>query len=63
MDSILASYKNYGYGVFSCYSAFSYTENKEIKPVKYFDAMTFNDLKNYEYQKSVIKQSMQYYGY
>lgn len=57
LDSILASYKNYGYGVFSCYSAFSYTENKEIKPVKYFDALTFNDLKNYEYQKNVIKQN------
>lgn len=57
LDIILASYQNYGYGVFSCYSAFSYTENKEIKPVKYFDALSFEDLKNYEYQKSVIKQN------
>ena len=57
LDVILASYKNYGYGVFSCYSAFSYSEKKEIQPVKYFDALSFDDLKNYEYQKNVIKQN------
>lgn len=56
---ILDSYKKYGYGIFSCYSAFRYTENREIKPVKHFDALTFADLKNYEYQKNVIKQNTQ----
>jgi len=59
LDDILHSYKKYGYGVFSCYSAFKFTENKEIKPVKYFEALCFSDLKNYDYQKNVIKQNTQ----
>lgn len=59
LHDILQSYKKYGYGIFACYSAFKFTENKEIKPVKYFNALTFSDLKNYEYQKNVIKQNTQ----
>ncbi len=57
LHDILSSYKKYGYGIFSCYSAFEYTREKEIRPVKYFEALTFFDLKNYEYQKNVIKQN------
>ncbi|MCD7779593.1 MAG: ATP-binding protein [Candidatus Gastranaerophilales bacterium] len=57
LSDIINSYKKFGYGIFSCYSAFKYTEQREIKPVKYFDALTFSDLKNYEYQKSIIKQN------
>lgn len=57
IDEIISSYKYKGYGVFSCYNAFKYTQNKEILPIKHFDALTFSDLKNYEYQKSVIKQN------
>lgn len=57
IDEIISSYKYKGYGVFSCYNAFKFTQNKEIIPIKHFDALTFSDLKNYEYQKSVIKQN------
>lgn len=57
LSDILASYTNKGYGIFACYNAFKYTENKEIIPVVNFDNITFYDLKNYEYQKSVIKQN------
>lgn len=57
LDDIIASYKYKGYGIFSCYSAFKYSVDKEIIPIKHFDALTFSDLKNYEYQKSVIKQN------
>ncbi len=57
LDDILSSYKHYGYGIFSCYSAFKYNENKEIVPIKYFEALTFSDLKNYDYQKNIIKQN------
>ena len=54
-DELLESYKKYGYGIFSCYTAFKFNENKEILPIKYFDSITFSDLKNYEYQKNIIK--------
>lgn len=57
IDEIISSYKYKGYGVFSCYNAFKFTQDKEIIPIKHFDALTFSDLKNYEYQKSVIKQN------
>ncbi len=54
-DEIFNSYKKYGYGIFSCYTAFKYNEDKQILPVKYFDTISFSDLKNYEYQKNIIK--------
>lgn len=54
IDDIIKSYKHNGYGEFSCFCAFKYDENKQIIPVKYFEAMTFEQLKNYEYQKEVI---------
>ena len=57
LDEIINSYSHKGYGVFSCYSAFKYTKNNEIKPIEYFDAISFSDLKNYEYQQNVIKQN------
>ena len=57
LEEIIDSYKNKGYGVFSCYSAFKYSQNNEIKPVEYFDTISFDDLKNYEYQQNVIKQN------
>ena len=57
LDDIIKSYTTKGYGVFSCYSAFKYNEKREIIPVKYFDEITFNDLKNYEYQKDIIKKN------
>lgn len=57
LDDILSSYKQFGYGIFSCYSAFKFNENKEIIPVKYFETLTFSDLKNYDYQKNIIKQN------
>lgn len=57
LDNIINSYKNKGYGIFSCYSAFKYTQNNEIKPVEYLDVISFNDLKNYEYQQNVIKKN------
>ncbi len=57
LEDITASYKKNGYGIYSCYSAFKYTKNKEIIPVKYFDTITFNDLKNYEYQKEILKKN------
>ena len=59
INEIIKSYMSKGYGIFSCYSAFKYNENKEILPVKYFNALTFNDLKNYDYQKDVIKRNTQ----
>ncbi len=55
--NIINSYSKNGYGIFSCYSAFKYDENGNIIPVKYIDNITFNDLKNYEYQKNIIKQN------
>ena len=57
IDNLINSYKNNGYGVFSCYSAFKYTEDFDIKPVQYFDSITFDELKNYEYQQNVLKQN------
>ncbi len=57
LNDIINSYNKNGYGKFSCYSAFKFNENGEIIPVKYTDSVTFNDLKNYDYQKSVIKQN------
>ncbi len=57
LNDIIKSYSQKGYGIFSCYSAFKYLDNKEIKPVEYFDTLTFSDLKNYEYQQNIIKQN------
>lgn len=57
LDDILLSYRHKGFGIFSCYSAFQYTKEKEIIPIKNFDTLSFSDLKNYEYQKDVIKQN------
>lgn len=56
-DEIMESYKNNGFGEFSCYSAFKFTEDKKIIPVKNFNSLSFDDLKNYEYQQNVIKQN------
>lgn len=57
IHEIIKSYKQNGYGIFSCYCAFQYTQNKEITPIKYFNTMTFNELKNYQYQQEVIKNN------
>ncbi len=57
LEDLILSYENEGYGVFSCYSAFKYNENMDVKPVKYFDSITFDDLKNYEYQQTVLKNN------
>lgn len=57
IEDILSSYKKHGYGILSCYSAFKYTKEKQIIPVEYYDNITFSDLKNYDYQKQVIKQN------
>ena len=54
INDIIKSYKNNGYGKFACFNAFKFNENKEIIPVKYFESMTFERLKNYKYQKEVI---------
>lgn len=54
---IINSYKTKGYGDFACYCAFKYSKDKEIIPVKNFSALTFNDLKNYEYQQEIIKNN------
>ncbi len=54
LEEIIKSYKNNGYGIFSCYKAFKFNEQKEIIPVKNFEALNFKQLKNYEYQKRVI---------
>lgn len=54
IEDIIQSYNKRGWGEFVNYSAFNYTEKKEINPVKYFEAMTFSQLKNYEYQKEVL---------
>ena len=59
LTDIISSYKNKGYGVFSCYTAFKFTDKKEILPVPHFNAMTFEQLKNYDYQKDVIKRNTQ----
>ena len=55
--NIIDSYKKSGYGDFACYSAFKFTQDKEIAPVKHFSAMTFDELKNYEYQQEIIKNN------
>lgn len=57
LEEVISSYSKYGYGIFSCYSAFKYNENKEIKPVEHFDTITFSELKNYEYQQGILKQN------
>jgi len=57
IDDVIKSYKSNGYGVLSCYNAFKYNKNKEIIPVKYPDSITFNDLKNYEYQQNILKKN------
>lgn len=57
LEDVIASYSKFGYGIFSCYSAFKFNENNEIKPVQQVDTITFDDLKNYEYQQGVLKQN------
>ncbi len=57
IDDVINSYKKFGYGIFACYNAFKYTSEKEIKPVKYYDGLTFADLKNYDMQKEIIKKN------
>lgn len=57
VHDLLKSYETKGYGIFACYSAFKVTGENNIRPVKHFDAMTFSELKNYEYQKEVIKKN------
>ena len=57
IENIIKSYNYNGFGVFPCYKAFYFTKNKEIVPVKNFDDVRLVDLKNYEYQKSVILQN------
>ena len=59
LQDIIKSYSSNGFGVFACNNAFKFTESKEIVPVKYFNAMTFDELKNYDYQKEVIKRNTQ----
>lgn len=54
---IFNSYKKCGYGVFSCNCAFKFNQDKEIIPVKHYSSMTFDDLKNYQYQQDVIKKN------
>ena len=51
---LINSYRNNGWGIFVYNKAFQYTSKKEIIPVEHFKAMTFKDLKNYEYQQAVI---------
>ena len=57
IEDIIKSYSKNGYGIFACYSAFKYLADDSIKPVKYFDNLTFSDLKNYDYQQNIIKQN------
>lgn len=57
LSDILSAYEKQGYGIFSCYSAFKYVGRNEIKPIEYYDPITFDDLKNYEYQQDVILQN------
>ncbi len=57
IDDIINSYKTNGFGVFRRHSAFRFTQKGEILPVLNFNALTFNDLKNYEYQKEIIKKN------
>ncbi len=59
IDDVISSYQKYGYGIFACYNAFKFTKEKEIKPIKYYDNLAFSDLKNYAYQKEVIKKNTQ----
>ena len=54
---IINTYTSSGYGIFACYSAFKFNVNKEIIPVRQYNAMTFDELKNYEYQQDVIKKN------
>lgn len=57
LSDILCAYEKQGYGIFSCYSAFKYVGKNEIIPIEYYDPITFDDLKNYEYQQDVILQN------
>ncbi len=57
IEDIIKSYSKNGYGIFACYSAFKYLADDNIKPVKYFDNLTFSDLKNYDYQQKIIMQN------
>lgn len=54
---VVKSYQENGYGVFATYSAFKYSQDKQISPVINFNAMTFGELKNYEYQQEIIKKN------
>ena len=57
IKEIIIEYKNKGYGIFACFNAFKLNKDNEIKPIEYVDEITFNDLKNYEYQQNIIKQN------
>ena len=59
IKDIIQSYENNGYGIFACYNAFKYNQDKDVIPVEHYNAMTFSELKNYEYQKEVIKKNTQ----
>lgn len=54
LDDIIKSYKTNGFGIYACYNAFKFTEDKEILPVRSFEKISFSMLKNYEYQKKVL---------
>jgi len=57
LDDIIKSYKTNGFGIYACYKAFKFTENKEILPVRSFEKISFRMLKNYEYQKKVLYEN------
>ena len=57
LKDILNTYKTNGYGMLSCYNAFKFDNECSIIPVKNFDCTTFKDLKNYEYQKNIIRNN------
>ncbi len=59
IQEIISKYNNQGYGIFACYNAFKLNKDGEIKAIEYVDEITFNDLKNYEYQQNIIKQNTQ----
>lgn len=54
---ILTAYKTNGYGLLSCYTAFKVNSDGDLIPVRNFDNITFKDLKNYDYQKDIIKRN------
>ena len=57
IKEIINQYNKRGFGIFACYNAFKLDKNGELKVIEYVDNITFNDLKNYEYQQNIIKQN------